>query len=110
MADGGSHSEHVVPPFGDSVGADAMAEQLGGGARIGRSDAMKRWILSICCGYSKLFSQASGGSTLHQRRHSALTHLGEEGVSAVLLLAKSRHQDPRTLARCGRPGSKPWPP
>lgn len=52
----------------------------------------------------KLFSRATGGSTLHQLRHSALTHLGEEGVSAILLQAKSRHQDPRTLARYAKPG------
>ena len=52
----------------------------------------------------KLFSTASGGSTLHQLRHSALTHLGEAGVSAILLQAKSRHQDPRTLARYAKPG------
>lgn len=38
-------------------------------------------------------------STLHQLRHSALTHLGEKGVSAILLQVKSRHQDPRTLAQ-----------
>lgn len=50
------------------------------------------------------FSQASGGWTLHQLRHSALTHLGEAGVSAILLQAKSRHQDPRTLARYAKPG------
>jgi len=52
----------------------------------------------------KQFSQASKGSTLHQLRHSALTHLGEEGVSAILLQAKSRHSDPRTLARYVKPG------
>ena len=52
----------------------------------------------------KLFSRASRGSTLHQLRHSALTHLGEEGVSAILLQAKSRHQDPRTLSRYAKPG------
>ncbi len=52
----------------------------------------------------KLFSQHSNGATLHQLRHSALTHLGEDGVSAVLLQAKSRHQDPRTLARYSKPG------
>lgn len=50
------------------------------------------------------FNQASGGWTLHQLRHSALTHLGEDGVSAILLQAKSRHQDPRTLARYAKPG------
>lgn len=52
----------------------------------------------------KFFSQASRGATLHQLRHSALTHLGEEGVSAILLQAKSRHQDPRALARYAKPG------
>lgn len=50
------------------------------------------------------FKEASGGRTLHQLRHSALTHLGEAGVSAVLLQAKSRHSDPRTLARYVKPG------
>jgi len=50
------------------------------------------------------FKQASGSWTLHQLRHSSLTHLGEEGVSAILLQAKSRHQDPRTLARYAKPG------
>lgn len=50
------------------------------------------------------FKDASGGWTLHQLRHSSLTHLGEEGVSAILLQAKSRHQDPRTLARYAKPG------
>ena len=43
-----------------------------------------------------LFREASGGQwTLHQLRHSALTHLGEDGVSAPLLMAKSRHRDLR---------------
>lgn len=42
--------------------------------------------------------------TLHQLRHSSLTHLGEAGVSAILLQAKSRHQDPRTLARYAKSG------
>lgn len=42
--------------------------------------------------------------TLHQLRHSALTHLGEKGVASPLLMAKSRHRDPRTLARYVQPG------
>ncbi len=50
-----------------------------------------------------VFKTASGGWTLHQLRHSALTHLGEQGVSAVLLQAKSRHHDIRTLARYATP-------
>ena len=54
-----------------------------------------------------LFREASGGQwTLHQLRHSALTHLGEEGVSAPLLMAKSRHRDLRTFSRYVRPGTE----
>lgn len=52
-----------------------------------------------------MFNKASGGRwTLHQLRHSALTHLGEKGVATPLLMAKSRHRDPRTLARYVQPG------
>ena len=52
-----------------------------------------------------LFRKACGGKwTLHQLRHSALTHLGEQGVSAPLLMAKSRHRDARTLTRYVKPG------
>ena len=53
---------------------------------------------------STIFKQATGGWTLHQLRHSSLTHLGETGASTILLQAKSRHQDPRTLARYTKPG------
>ena len=55
---------------------------------------------------STLFKQASGGWTLHQLRHSSLTHLGEKGASTILLQAKSRHQDPRTLAIYTKPGNE----
>ena len=51
----------------------------------------------------KLFRNASGW-TLHQLRHSALTHLGERGVGAPLLKAKSRHRSLRSLDRYVRPG------
>ena len=52
-----------------------------------------------------IFHEASSGRwTIHQLRHSALTHLGEKGVAAPLLMAKSRHRDPRTLARYVQPG------
>ena len=55
-----------------------------------------------------LFREASGRAmdTAGQLRHSALTHLGEDGVSAPLLMAKSRHRDLRTLSRYVRPGTK----
>ena len=35
--------------------------------------------------------KAATGSTLHQLRHSALTHLAEDGASAPMLMTKSRH-------------------
>ncbi len=50
------------------------------------------------------FKSASNGLTLHDLRHAALTHLGESGVGAPLLKAKSRHQSLRSLDRYVRPG------
>ena len=55
---------------------------------------------------STIFKQTTGGWTLHQLRHSSLTHLGEKGASTTLLQAKSRHQDPRTLAIYTKPGNE----
>ncbi len=40
---------------------------------------------------AEVFRTASGGWTLHQLRHSRLTHLAEAGVAGPLLMAKSRH-------------------
>jgi integrase len=51
-----------------------------------------------------LFAKYTGGWTLHQLRHSAITHLAEAGESTVLLMAKSRHRSLRTLQRYARPG------
>ena len=59
------------------------------------------------------FGRHSGGWTLHQLRHSSLTHLAEAGASAVMLQAKSRHRDLRTLlvyARAGRRSTCPGSP
>lgn len=52
----------------------------------------------------ELFGRYSGGRTLHQLRHSALTHLAEAGESTVMLMAKSRHRSLQTLQRYARPG------
>jgi len=51
-----------------------------------------------------LFSKHAAGWTLHQLRHSAITHMAEAGESTVLLMAKSRHRSLRTLQRYARPG------
>ena len=58
--------------------------------------------LSYRCA-EELFRAASGW-TLHQLRHSALTHLAEADVGLPLLMAKSRHASLRSLQRYSRPG------
>jgi integrase/recombinase XerD len=44
------------------------------------------------------------GWTLHQLRHSLLTHETEDGTSTPMLLARSRHASVRSLERYARPG------
>ena len=39
---------------------------------------------------AEVFKLASGGATLHQLRHSRLTHLAEAGIALPILTAKSR--------------------
>jgi len=51
----------------------------------------------------QLFKKHSGGRTLHQLRHSRLTHLGEQNVSAPLLMAISGHQQLATLQQYVKP-------
>jgi integrase len=51
----------------------------------------------------QLFKAASGGRTLHQLRHSALTHLAEAGMSAPMLMTKSGHTSITSLAKYARP-------
>ena len=46
-----------------------------------------------------LFSEASGGATLHQLRHSALTHDAEDGTGTPMLMARSGHTSVRSLAK-----------
>ena len=52
---------------------------------------------------AELFSATSGGWTLHQLRHSRLTHLAEGGVQLPILMAKSRHTSLATLGVYARP-------
>ncbi len=44
------------------------------------------------------------GWTLHQLRHSLLTHEAEDGTSTPMLLSRSRHASVRSLERYARPG------
>jgi integrase len=49
-----------------------------------------------------LFSEASGGATMHQLRHSALTHDAELGTGTPMLMARSGHTSVRSLAKYAR--------
>jgi integrase/recombinase XerC/integrase/recombinase XerD len=51
---------------------------------------------------AELFSQATGGATLHQLRHSALTYAAEDGANTATLLAYSGHTSVASLARYAR--------
>ncbi|MEE1766734.1 site-specific integrase [Streptomyces sp. JV185] len=46
---------------------------------------------------------AGAGWDLHEYRHSALTHLGEQGASLLMLMAKSRHKKPENVRRYFKP-------
>lgn len=50
----------------------------------------------------EIFKRWSNGATLHQLRHSALTHDAERGTGLPMLMARSGHKDMRSLARYAR--------
>ncbi len=54
----------------------------------------------------ELFKAASGGKTLHQLRHSALTHYAENGKTVLEIRGKSRHRSVRSLERYVAPSPK----
>jgi len=51
---------------------------------------------------AELFTAATGGATLHQLRHSALTHAAEDGANTATLLSYSGHTSVASLARYAR--------
>jgi integrase len=50
----------------------------------------------------EMFRSATGGKTLHQLRHSALTHDAEDGTSTPMLMARSGHTSVTSLAKYAR--------
>lgn len=52
---------------------------------------------------AELFTQTSGGWTLHDLRHSALTHAAEDGMPTPMLMTKSGHASIHSLSRYSRP-------
>jgi integrase/recombinase XerC/integrase/recombinase XerD len=67
------------------VTAAADLDPQSGGARLSYEMA------------EQLFKEHSGGATLHRLRYSRLTHLGDQNVSAPLLLAISGHRQISSL-------------
>ncbi|MEV5499108.1 tyrosine-type recombinase/integrase [Nonomuraea fuscirosea] len=53
-----------------------------------------------------MFKKTTGGWTLHQLRHSRLTHLGEDGWSSAMLMALSGHTDLRSLGIYANPSTE----
>ena len=51
---------------------------------------------------AQLFRDASKGASLHQLRHSALSHDAEDGTSTPMLMARSGHTSVRSLAKYAR--------
>jgi integrase/recombinase XerC/integrase/recombinase XerD len=49
-----------------------------------------------------LFKAASKGKTLHQLRHSALSHAAEDGANVPMLMARSGHSSVRSLTKYAR--------
>src|SRR5664280_1759742 len=52
---------------------------------------------------AEIFTTASGGWTLHQLRHSRLTHLAEAGAGLPILMTKIRHTSLASLAIYAKP-------
>ena len=52
---------------------------------------------------AEILTTASGGWTLHQLRHSRLTHLAEAGVGLPMLMSRSRHTSLASLAIYAKP-------
>jgi integrase len=50
----------------------------------------------------EIFKRWSNSATLHQLRHSGLSHDAELGTGAPMLQVKSGHRDIRSLARYAR--------
>lgn len=53
--------------------------------------------------YTAVGGEPGSGWDLHEYRHSGLTHLGEQGASLLMLMAKSRHRKADNVRRYFKP-------
>jgi integrase len=71
----------------------------------GRARLSYRRAAEVFTRATKLLSKSEKGWTLHQLRHSALTHEAEDNTNTPMLLARSRHASVRSLERYARPSA-----
>jgi integrase len=106
----GSGTAHLLPRLlrGREAGPVFVSERRPGPTRRPSARDLCLTTGRARLGYDRarvLFTRHAGWE-LHQLRHSAATHLGEQGVVLQLIMAKTRHSNPRTAMRYVRPGAE----
>jgi integrase/recombinase XerD len=71
--------------------------------QTGRARLSYRRAAELFVAATRPLSADGQGWSLHQLRHSALTHEAEDGTNTPMLLARSRHASVRSLERYARP-------
>jgi integrase len=104
----GSGTAHLLPRLlrGRQSGPVFLSERRPGSTRRPGAADLCPTTGRARLGYDRarvLFHQHTGWE-LHQLRHSAATHLGDKGVPLQLIMAKTRHRNPRTVMRYVKPG------
>jgi integrase len=94
-------ADRKAPTSGARVPAAADLDPVSGKGRLSYSRA--EYLFKQA---SKKLDPHSQGWTLHQLRHSALTHLAEQGRTAPELQSKSRHQHLASLGAYVRLGTE----
>jgi len=105
-----SGTAHLLPRLtrGRSSGPVFLSERRPGPARRPPARDLCPDTGRARLGYDRariLFGRYTGWE-LHQLRHSAATHLGEQNVELQNIMAKTRHRNPRSAMRYIRPGAE----
>ena len=106
----GSGTAHLLPRLtrGRQAGPVFLSERRPGPASRPAAKDLCPATGRARLGYNRariLFTRHTGWE-LHQLRHSAAAHLGEQGIPLQLIMAKTRHRNPRTAMRYVRPGAQ----
>jgi integrase len=106
----GSGTAHLLPRLirGRDAGPVFLSERRPGPTRRPGAADVCPTTGRARLGYdrARVLFQLHTGWELHQLRHSAATHLGDQGVPLQLIMAKTRHRNPRTVMRYVKPGAE----